>query len=151
MGWNASFPQIETEKHTKTSLIRTVSASVWTSRYGFNGHQTPNWSPRQNRKKYFRGSKLEGFTPQTARGIANPWSAQPPDCSWLLSRGRKTGRSTRVAVRINSEKEEVPELPCGAEGEGSGVVTAAAWVPAVARVQFPTQEFPHAVGCGQKE
>ena len=45
----------------------------------------------------------------------------------------------------------VLEFPCGAAGEGSGVVSAAVWVAAVAQVQSLVRELPHAVGAAKKE
>ena len=42
------------------------------------------------------------------------------------------------------------ESSCGTTGSGSGIVTAAAQVAAVAQVQSLAQELPHATGHGQK-
>ena len=45
-----------------------------------------------------------------------------------------------------SEKSVMSEFSCGAVGQGSGVVTALAWVAAVAQVQSLALEILHAVG-----
>ena len=43
------------------------------------------------------------------------------------------------------------EFVCGSAGLGSGIVTAAAGVTAVALVQSLAWEFPHAVGTAKKK
>ena len=42
------------------------------------------------------------------------------------------------------------EFPCGAAGKGSGVVTAAAWVAAVAQGRSLAQELLHGAGMARK-
>ena len=47
--------------------------------------------------------------------------------------------------------EENKEFSCGAVGQGSGVVTAAAWLTTVVRVWSPAWELPYALGAAKKE
>ena len=51
---------------------------------------------------------------------------------------RKEERETKILYNKN-----IMELPCGAAGKGFGVVTAAAWVAAVAQIQSLARELPH--------
>ena len=46
---------------------------------------------------------------------------------------------------------DIPLFSCGIAGEGSGIVTATAWVTAVVWVQSLAQKLPHAVGVVKKK
>ena len=51
----------------------------------------------------------------------------------------------RASSQAPEVQRELPrEFPCGAVGKESGIVTAAAWVAAVARIQSLAQELPPA-------
>lgn len=86
------------QKTPKTLPIRTVSNSVWTSRHGPSGHQTQNLSPQEERRRYYRDSKLEGFTPWAAGWVRQ---AMVSTTSWLcsrpLSQDREIGKLFRGA------------------------------------------------------
>ena len=60
-------------------------------------------------------------------------------------------KSKVTPFKCFSKSEHEKEFSCGRVGYGSSIVTAVAWITALAQVQFLAPELSHAVGMAKKK
>ena len=91
------------------------------------------------------GLLLTSPSPETPYPSHRAWGLWIPEgITW-------TSYPTWGQSKLSLEHNRLPEFPCGAVSLGSEVVSAEAWVIAVAWVRSLAQHLPHATGMAKKQ